>query len=118
MRNLLLLLAAVGLFLTYTAMTNYVYAEDDTVPQIEMVDGPQEPTGPYATNKGVQEFFKMTALETEGKLEEAKKAYTEFITRFKDQPVAIYYLAHIYLKLGDNDKTMELIKLADKTNPG
>lgn len=105
-------------FLMSLCLVTASYAEDKPVPKVELVKPPDGLTGKYATNPGVKEFFGLIALETEGKLDEAKKAYTEFITRFKDQPVAILYLANIYLKQGDKEKATELIQLADKTNPG
>jgi hypothetical protein len=85
---------------------------------VEIVKGPDGPSGPHGKSKGVVEFFEVMKLDTPDDQSEYEKALLAYIEKYKDQPLAILTLANYYSTQGNNDKTLELIKKADTTNPG
>ncbi|MFA4986531.1 MAG: hypothetical protein WC712_08110 [Candidatus Brocadiia bacterium] len=84
---------------------------------VELVKGPDAPTGPNAKNPGVVEFYKLTQMEDAGDADAALAAYWVFIKKNVNQPVAYYYAAALLLKKGDKDGATELIATADKQQP-
>ncbi len=87
-------------------------------PALKMVKGPDKPTGRYAGLPGVVELFRLAAQEAEKGFEEMKTAYRAYIEKYKDQPVAVYYLAALLLRHGEKDEALKLVKEADRINPG
>jgi len=120
MRRSARFLPAVVLFLLLVALP--CRAEDKESPAgppaLEMVKGPDKPTGRYAGLPGVVELFRLAAQEAEKGFEEMKTAYRSYIEKYDDQPVAVYYLAALLLRHGEKDEALKLVKEADRINPG
>ena len=118
MKKLFFLLPLLCLVLAVAAFSQIAYAEDVKPTEVELVKSKVPAGGNHAKRAGVAEFVAMAQLLTDGKIDEAILAYEGYIKTRKDQPVAVFYAAAAYLEKGDTAKVTELLKLADKTNPG
>ncbi len=116
MKNLLATLLILASAFMLIAMP--VGAEQADAPVVKLVKGPDKPIGPHANAAGVQELFRINKTEAEGKLEEADAAYTKYIEKYKDQPVAVYHHAALKLAMNDPNTAADLIRKAESIRPG
>ncbi len=119
MRAIFLSSFALLVLVSLAAFPTPTFGEDETkAPAIEIVPGPEAPTGPFADKPSVVALFEIRKLKTEGKLEEYEKALIGYKDKFMEQQLVYLELAAFYKEKGDKANCDLYLKKVDTLEHG